>query len=49
MGHCAVQWLFVLEGMPAVMLGVVICWRLPQDPEHSAFLKPAEQQWCLDR
>ncbi|CAL5229393.1 g12711 [Coccomyxa viridis] len=43
------QWLFLLEGTPAVVLGFVICWRLPQDPEHSAFLTPAEQQWCLDR
>ncbi len=32
-----------------MVLGFVICWRLPQDPEHSAFLTPAEQQWCLDR
>ena len=46
---CCLQWLFLLEGTPAVVLGFVICWRLPQDPEHSTFLNPAEQQWCLDR
>ena len=45
----AVQWLFLLEGAPAVLLGFLICWRLAPDPEHAAFLKPAELQWLLDR
>ena len=44
-----VQWLFLLEGAPAVLLGFLICWRLAPDPERAAFLKPAELQWLLDR
>ena len=43
------QWLFILEGGPAVLLGLLVCWRLPADPERAAFLQPAERQWCLDR
>jgi hypothetical protein len=38
-----------LEGGPAVMLGLLVCWWLPPDPERAAFLQPAERQWCLDR
>ena len=45
----ALQWLFLLEGAPAVLLGFLICWRLAPDPERAAFLKPAELQWLLDR
>ena len=45
----ALQWLFLLEGAPAVLLGFLICWRLAPDPEHAVFLKPAELQWLLDR
>ena len=47
---CAtLQWLFLLEGAPAVLLGFLICWRLAPDPQHAAFLKSAELQWLLDR
>lgn len=45
----SLQWLFILEGGPAVLLGLLVCWRLPPDPERAAFLQPAERQWCLDR
>ena len=45
----ALQWLFLLEGAPAVLLGFLICWRLAPDPERAAFLKPAELQWLLNR
>ena len=45
----ALQWLFLLEGAPAVLLGFLICWRLAPDPQRAAFLKPAELQWLLDR
>lgn len=49
MGLPILQWLFLLEGTPAVVLGCVICWRLAPDPERAVFLTPAERQWLLDR
>jgi ACS family tartrate transporter-like MFS transporter len=36
------QWLFVLEGLPAVILGVVLFCRLPDTPAQAAWLRPEE-------
>jgi MFS transporter, ACS family, tartrate transporter len=37
------QWLFVLEGLPAVALGVVVFFRLPSGPAEAAWLTEAER------
>ncbi|HEY8256431.1 MAG TPA: MFS transporter [Gemmatimonadales bacterium] len=37
------QWLFLLEGLPAVALGVVVLRRLSDRPEDAAWLTPAER------
>jgi MFS transporter, ACS family, tartrate transporter len=38
------QWLFLLEGLPAVLLGVVVWRSLPDRPSDARWLTPAEQQ-----
>ena len=38
------QWLFVVEGLPAVVLGVVVLWLLPEQPSDARWLTPEEQQ-----
>lgn len=38
------QWLFILEGLPAVLLGVIVFFRLPGDPAEAAWLSPEERQ-----
>jgi MFS transporter, ACS family, tartrate transporter len=38
------QWLFILEGVPAVVLGVVVYLRLPGGPADAAWLSPEERQ-----
>ncbi|MYL83513.1 MFS transporter [Desulfovibrio aerotolerans] len=38
------QWLFILEGIPAVVLGLVVYWRLPNGPAEAAWLTPEEKQ-----
>jgi ACS family tartrate transporter-like MFS transporter len=38
------QWLFVLEGMPAVILGVVTWFWLPDTPRDVRWLSPDEQR-----
>jgi ACS family tartrate transporter-like MFS transporter len=39
------QWLFLLEGLPAVVLGVLALWVLTDKPEQAEWLPPAERAW----
>jgi ACS family tartrate transporter-like MFS transporter len=43
------HWLFLLEGLPAVVLGVVVWFYLPDGPRHARWLAPAEQEWLEGR
>jgi ACS family tartrate transporter-like MFS transporter len=46
------QWLFLIEGLPAILLGVITLFYLPDRPAHARWLGPAEQAWLeqtLDR
>src|SRR5262249_3074680 len=43
------QWLFLLEGLPAVFLGLVVLMFLTEGPEHAAWLTPAERDWLSGR
>ncbi len=38
------QWLFVIEGLPVVLLGVATLWLLPDRPEDATFLTAEERQ-----
>lgn len=38
------QWLFLLEGLPAVALGIVVWFILPDRPQHAGWLTPAERE-----
>jgi len=39
------RWLFVLEGLPALVLGVVTWFWLTDRPEEAAWLAPEERDW----
>jgi MFS transporter, ACS family, tartrate transporter len=39
------QWLFVVEGLPAVVVGVVVLWLLPDGPRDVRWLSDAEKSW----
>lgn len=39
------QWLFVLEGIPAILLGLSVLWYLPDGPRDAAWLDDAERDW----
>jgi ACS family tartrate transporter-like MFS transporter len=39
------QWLFLLEGAPAVVLGVAALFVLTDRPEQARWLAPAEREW----
>jgi MFS transporter, ACS family, tartrate transporter len=41
------QWLFILEALPAVILGFVVMKFLADRPEDAAWLEPAEREWLI--
>jgi MFS transporter, ACS family, tartrate transporter len=41
------QWLFMIEGLPAVALGAVALFYLTDRPEDAAWLPPEEKAWLL--
>ena len=43
------QWLFLLEGIPAVILGFVTWWFLTDRPEEAGWLEPGERAWLSAR
>jgi ACS family tartrate transporter-like MFS transporter len=45
MGLPGWQWMFMLEGLPAVILGVVVYFHLPDKPADARWLSPAQKQW----
>jgi MFS transporter, ACS family, tartrate transporter len=44
MGLSGWQWLFILEGLPAVILGVVVWLYLPNGPEDARWLTQSERE-----
>jgi len=43
------QWLFLVEAIPALVLGVVVLLTLPDGPETAVWLRPEERLWLLGR
>jgi ACS family tartrate transporter-like MFS transporter len=43
------QWLFLLEGIPSVLVGVAVLWLLPDRPRDARWLPPAEREWLEER
>jgi MFS transporter, ACS family, tartrate transporter len=41
------QWLFLVEGIPAVVLGLIALLYLTDDPEHARWLPSDEQTWLV--
>ncbi|HEY7480268.1 MAG TPA: MFS transporter [Gemmatimonadales bacterium] len=39
------QWLFLLEGLPSVVVGVLVLRLLPDRPRDARWLPPAERDW----
>jgi len=45
LGIAGWQWLFVLEGLPAVVFALVVLVTLKDDPSQARWLRPAERVW----
>ncbi|WP_212024433.1 MFS transporter [Citrobacter portucalensis] len=47
MGLRGWQWMFLLEAVPAILLGILVPFALPNKPEDSQFLDEQEKRWLL--
>src|SRR6266487_2180602 len=43
------QWLFLLEGLPAVVLGSSVLFYLTDRPEIARWLDPGEREWLVEK
>ncbi|HEX4272359.1 MAG TPA: MFS transporter, partial [Rhizomicrobium sp.] len=43
------QWMYILEGIPTLMLGLLALWGLPDSPAKARFFSPAEKEIVLAR
>ena len=43
------RWLFLLEGIPAVVLGITTLFFLPDRPSEAQWLRPDERDWIVAR
>ncbi|PYS41131.1 MAG: MFS transporter [Acidobacteria bacterium] len=43
------QWLFLIEGVPAIILGFVTLAYLPDGPKHAHWLTAEEKDWIISR
>lgn len=41
------QWLFLMEGLPAILLGLVVFFVLADSPQHARWLGEKERNWLL--
>jgi MFS transporter, ACS family, tartrate transporter len=49
-GYCRLkgwQWLFLVEGLPAIILGIVAAFYLTDRPELASWLKADEREWLI--
>jgi MFS transporter, ACS family, tartrate transporter len=43
------QWLFILEGLPAIVLGIAVLFYMTDRPEKAKWLSEEERVWLIDR
>lgn len=43
------QWLFLVEGIPSVLLGLVVLRYLTERPEEATWLTAAQREWLIER
>jgi ACS family tartrate transporter-like MFS transporter len=48
-GMAGWQWMFIIEAMPAVIMGIVVVLALPENPRTAKFLTEPERHWLSTR
>jgi ACS family tartrate transporter-like MFS transporter len=43
------QWLFLVEGIPSILLGAAVFWYLTDRPEDARWLSDAQRRWLVAR
>jgi ACS family tartrate transporter-like MFS transporter len=43
------QWMFLIEGLPAIVFGAAVFWTLADHPEEAHWLKGEEKAWLLEK
>jgi len=43
------QWMFLMEGIPAILLGIAVFWALSDNPREARWLQGDERAWLLER
>jgi ACS family tartrate transporter-like MFS transporter len=43
------QWMFLMEGLPAIILGATVFWTLADSPKEASWLMGEERVWLIDR
>ncbi|MBM7024337.1 MFS transporter [Clavibacter sp. DM3] len=43
------QWMYIIEGVPALVIAGLILWLLPKDLASARFLAPEERAWLVER
>jgi ACS family tartrate transporter-like MFS transporter len=43
------QWVFLVEGLPSVLVGILVLLYLPDGPHRARWLTPAERDWIEQR
>jgi MFS transporter, ACS family, tartrate transporter len=49
LGIAGWQWLFLVEGLPAILLGVIVLVYLTDSPDTAHWLSSAEKDWLVSR
>ncbi|KAI1456080.1 DNA-repair protein rad2 [Annulohypoxylon moriforme] len=48
-GYSGWRWIFIIEGLPSIVIGVAAFFLLPNDIEHAYFLTPEEKKFAAAR
>ena len=43
------QWLFILQALPTIALGLMFRFALPEGPEAASWLSPPQKQWLVNK
>jgi len=48
-GMAGWQWMFLIEGLPAIVFGAAVFWTLSERPDEAHWLKGEERVWLIDK